>query len=170
MTIDGLKLNNLALVQEAAFPLSLKQALGNLNLNLQSTGNHVNATLKAHFTDARFLSGSTGQQTALAGAIATAIDNIRRFSLAADIDGTWQDYSLNITSDLDKTLKSAVGNLVRQESANLQKALKAQIDAKLQGPLKQVHGSLEGLNSIEKELTARLNLGNDLLKGLKLPF
>jgi uncharacterized protein (TIGR03545 family) len=170
MTIDGLKLENLALVQETSFPLSLQKALGNLHLNLQTAGDHLNGTLKANFTDARFLPGAGGPQTALASAIAAAIDHIRRFSLAADISGTWEDYSLNITSDLDKTLKSAAGGLVRQESAKLQSALKAQIDAKLQAPLKKVQGNLQGMNGIEKELTQRLNLGNDLMKGLKLPF
>ena len=170
MTIAGLKLENLALVQETAFPLNLKQALGNLDLDLKTAGNNLNATLKASFTDARFLSGAGGRQTALATAIGKAIDNIRRFSLAADVSGTWEDYSLKINSDIDKTLKSAVGNLVRQESAKLQNALKTQIDAKLQAPLKQVQGSLQGMNGIEKELTKRLNLGNDLMKGLKLPF
>ncbi|MBC2709570.1 MAG: hypothetical protein HGJ94_00715, partial [Desulfosarcina sp.] len=74
------------------------------------------------------------------------------------------------TSDLDKVLKSAVGNLVKKEAAKFQSALKQQITAKLQGPMAQTQSSLAGLGGIEAELSKRLNLGNDLLKGLKLPF
>jgi hypothetical protein len=39
-----------------------------------------------------------------------------------------------------------------------------------QGPMARTQDSLAGLGGIEAELSQRLNLGDDLLKGLKLPF
>jgi hypothetical protein len=67
-------------------------------------------------------------------------------------------------------LKSAVGNLVKKEAARFQAALEKQVTARLQGPLTQAEGSLNSLGGIDSELTRRMNIGDDLLKGLKLPF
>ena len=77
---------------------------------------------------------------------------------------------MDISSDLDKVLKSAVGQLVKKEVAKFQAQLEQRISAKLQGPMQQAQSSLSGLGGIETELANRLNLGDNLLKGLKLPF
>lgn len=170
LTIDGLTLDDLPLVREETFPLTLKQATGDLNLNLETAGNNLDATLKADFSDVAFLTASTGQQTDIASAIGSAITGIDKFSLNADIAGTWQAYSVDVSSDLDQALKSAVGNLVKKESAKFQDALQQQISARLKDPLQQTRGNLADLAGLEKELSKRLNIGDDLLKGLKLPF
>ena len=170
LVIQGLGVEDLPLLREESFPLTLKQASSDLDLNLETAGNGLDAALRADFGAVRFLSDSGKPQTAIATAIGSAIARVDRFSLKADIAGTPAAFTLDVSSDLDKVLGSAVGDLVKAESAKLRSALTDQIANRLQGPLAQTQGSLSGLGGIETELSRRLNLGDDLLKGLKLPF
>ncbi len=75
---------------------------------------------------------------------------------------------MTVRSDLDQVLRSAVGNLVQAETARFKAALTEQVTARLQGPLAQAQGGLDGLGAVGAELTQRLNLGEELLKGLPL--
>ena len=170
LIIKGLGLKALALIEEGALPLSLERAAGDLDLNLETVGNVLDAALKANFGAVEFTAGEGGEASAMTAAIQSALAGVKDFSLNADVAGTLEAYTVKVTSDLDRILKSAVGGLVKKEAAKFQAALKQQISAQLQGPRQQAQGSLAGLGGIEKELANRLNLGNDLLKGLKLPF
>ena len=170
LIVKGLELKGLSLVDEGSLPLTLKQAAGDLDLNLETVGNVLDAVLKADFGTVEFTTGEGGKSTAMTAAIQSALAGVKNFSLDADIAGTLEAYTVKVTSDLDRILKSAVGSLVKKEAAKFQTALKQQISAQLQGPSQQAQGSLAGLGGIEEELANRLNLGDDLLKGLKLPF
>jgi uncharacterized protein (TIGR03545 family) len=170
LAINGLAVENLPLLRDGSFPVTLGQATGDLNLNLETVGNRLDASLKSNFRSVRFLSEAREPQTAIAAAIGSAITRIDRFSLNADIAGTLAAYSVDVSSDLDKVLGSAVGNLVRAESAKLRSALNEQITERMRGPLAQAQSNVAGLGGIGTELSQRLDLGGDLLKGSKLPF
>jgi uncharacterized protein (TIGR03545 family) len=170
LALKGLGLANLPLVQEESFPLTVKHAMGNLNLNLSTVDEVLDAAVKADFNTVKFVADAGKEQNAIAGALAAAVANVNRFSLKADVKGTVEAYTVDVKSDLDKVLKSAVGNLVSAQSDKFKAALKEAISQRLQGPMAGAQGSLAGLDAIEAELTKRLNLGDDLLKGLKLPF
>ena len=168
--VKGLGVKALKLIQEGDLPLTLKQAAGDLDLNLETVGDALDAVVKADFGNVEFSTGESGQATAVTAAIQSALAGVQRFGFKADVAGTLEAYTLKITSDLDRILKSAVGSLIEKEAAKFQAALQQRISAQLQDPLQQAQGSLSGLGGIETELANRLNLGNDLLKGLKLPF
>lgn len=170
LTVKGLAVANLPLLREASFPLTLKQATSDLNLNLESARKGLDVVLEADFRAVRFLADSGKPQTAIARTIGSAVAGVDRFSLKANIAGTPAAYTVDVSSDLDKVLGSAVGGLVRAESAKLRSALSDQITNRLQGPMAETQGSLAGLGAIGAELSKRLDLGDDLLKGLKLPF
>jgi len=169
LTVKGLGLENLSLIDDNVLPLALRQATGNLNLNLETVGNVLDAALKANFSSVEFDAQTVGE-AAMAEALQKALAGIDQFSLNADIAGTLQAYTVDISSDLDKILKSAVGQLVKKEVAKFRAKLEQKISAQLQGPMQQAQSSLSGLGGIETELANRLNLGDNLLKGLKLPF
>ena len=148
LAIKGLALENLPLVSQASFPLTLKKATSDLNLNLETAGTGLDGALKADFDAVQFLSDAGEQRTAIGEAISSAISGVDRFSLNADIAGTLEAYTVDVTSDLDKVLKSALGSLVKKEAVKFQAALKQQITAKLKGPMEQAQGSLAGLDGI----------------------
>ena len=170
LALKGLGLANLPLIREKSFPLTVKHAIGNLNLDLATVGDVLDAAVKADFNTVQFTADTGEEKTAIASAIAAAITGVDRFALKAGITGTMQAYTVDVKSDLDQVLKSAVGNLVSAESAKFQAALKEQINSRLKQPMAQTQGSLADLDAIAAELSKRLNLGDNLLKGLKLPF
>lgn len=168
LAVKGLTLQNLALVQEASFPLTLQKAAGDLNLDLKTAGNILDAVLKADFSAVEFVSTAGEASSAMAGVMRSALGGVKRFSLKADITGTPEDYTVDVSSDLDQALKSAVGHLVKAEAAKLSSELNQQIGAQLKGPLTQTRSAMADLGGIETELGKRLNIGNDLLKDVKL--
>ena len=168
LEVKGLAIKDLALVRESTLPLTLQKAAGDLNFNLNMAGDRLDAILKASFTSVEFVSGAGESSTAIGNAISSALEGVKRFSLDADIAGTIQDYTVNFSSDLDQVLKSAVGSLVKKEAAKLESQLQQQISAQLKGSMEQTRTGLADLGGIEAELGKRLNIGNDLLKNLKL--
>ncbi len=170
LSLKGLGLANLPLVKTDAFPLTVKHAIGNLNLNLATVDDVLDAAVKGDFNTVQFVADGGKEQTAIAGAMAAAITSIDRFSLEADVNGTVDAYTVDVKSDLDKVLKSAVGNLVNAQSGKFKASLKEEISKRLKDPMAEAQGSLAALDAIEAELSKRLDLGDDLLKGLKLPF
>ncbi len=170
LSLKKLKLNDLILGEAGAVPLSIKTATSDIHLNLSTIGDQLSAKLNANFDAVKFLSSLQKDADPIVTAMVNALSNISRFNLKANITGTFDDFQMTITSDLDKTLKSAVGNLIKKEADQFKKALKQQVMAKVKAPVGQANGSLSGLGGIEKELLNRLNLGNGLLDGLKISF
>ena len=171
LILKGLGLANLPLIQQDAFPLTVKSAMGNLDLNLSTVAETINAAVTAKFDSVQFVSDADKKElSTIASAMASAIAGIDRFSLQADAKGTFLDYTVNVKSDLDKVLTSAVGNIVKSQSAKIKTALEEKIAERLEEPMQKATGSLAGLDAIADELSQRLDLGDELLKGLKLPF
>ena len=170
MTLKGLGLANLDLVRNESFPLTVKHAIGDLNVDFSTVDDVLDAAVKGDFSTVQFVSDTGKAQTGIAGAMASAISGIDRFSLNANVAGAINAYTVDVSSDLDNVLKSAVGNLVKNESTKFKATLKEEINARLKGPMEKANVSLGDLDVIEAELTKRLDLGDDLLKGLKLPF
>jgi len=170
LTVNALALENLPLVRGGALPLVLQQASSDLTLNLQAAKTGFDGALKSNFSAVRFLVEAGETPTAITRAIAAAVTGVERFSLDAAVSGTPADFTMTVRSDLDQVLRSAVGNLVQAETARFKAALTEQVTARLQGPLAQARGGLDGLGAVGAELTQRLNLGEDILKGLKLPL
>ena len=170
MTLKGLGLVNLSLVRDESFPLTVKHAVGNLDADFSTVDDVLDATINGDFSTVQFVSDTGKAQTGIASAMASAISGIDRFSLTANVAGAIDAYTVDVKSDLDKVLKSAVGNLVKNESTKFKARLKEEINARLKGPMGKANVSLTDLDAIEAELAKRLDLGDDLLKGLKLPF
>ena len=168
MTIKDLSMTDLTLVQQPDFPLTLKKAAANLVLNLDLNADRLNATVKGDFSGVQFNADPAGDKSDLAGILRSALSGVKQFALTAAVEGTPGAYTINIGSDLDKVLQSAAGHLVSAEAAKLETAIKQRIDAMLKGPLAQTRSELANLDNIQAELKKRSNLGDDLLKKIKI--
>ena len=90
--------------------------------------------------------GGESDANLFAAAVRSALSKVSKFQLNGDISGTLQDYKLSISSDLDKVLKNAVSSVVREQSAKLEQQLKAAIQERTGGQLKELQASFGGLN------------------------
>jgi uncharacterized protein (TIGR03545 family) len=170
--VRGYALKDMVLSDSPDWPLTLSKATSNLDLNAALKGNKIKANIKAALTSAKLSGGSTtsDQSGPLAGAIASALAGISEFNMKARIKGPVDNYKVKVTSDIDNVLQNAVGNVVKTETAKLEKQLKAAVLEKVDGPMNETTGSMGGFDSIQGALKDRINLGDGLLSDSGLKF
>ena len=158
----GFRLQNLVLSDSKTLPVALQDALVDLDVNGDFT-----SALKGRFTaninSAKMNVGGEGGSNILVTAVRQALSKVSKFQLTGDISGTLEDYKLNLSSDLDGVLKNAVGSVVKEQSAKLEQQLKAAIQERTGGQLKELQTSFSGLNqqglkmdNIQKQLNGLL--------------
>jgi len=178
LKIIGCQVTDMRLSDSTELPMVMKKATADFKADAVLSGQALKANLLAGLKSVQISTGMKEDAGPLAKAMASSLSDIKRFNVKADISGTLEDYDMQLSSDLDRVLKDAVGKQVKAQAALLEKELKAQISEKVDGPLADLKSSMGGLSTISSELSARLNLGNELLKdtkqsgrsGLKLPF
>ena len=179
MRIKGYQLQDMNLSDQQEMPLTLKEGLMNLTLNSQLKGEAVKIKTVANFESVKFTIRGKKADSLFAQTISSTLSGITRFSLMVDITGTIDNYETDISSDIDQIMKKAVGNLVKKESASLERKLRSAVYAKVNGPSDDLKLNFSRLVSINNELISRLDLGKDALDSfgvksnsriLKLPF
>ena len=176
--IRGYQVTDMSLSDSTELPMVLKKATADLEARASLSGETLKANLLAGLQSVEIATGSQDEAGGLVKAMASAVSDIKEFGVEANISGTLKAYDLQLSSDLDRVLKDAVGKQVEAQAARLGKELRLAISEKVSEPMVDMKASLGGLSAISSELTARLNLGNELLKGtkqsrrsgLKLPF
>ncbi len=178
LRMRGYRVEDLSLSKSEQWALALKQALADMDLQATLGGEALNAKLAATLQSVQIASGVKASAGVLANAVASALSDVKGFTLKAEVSGTVEQYDVKVASDLDRVLKDVVGKQVQAQIARLETELHSAISEKVAGPLNELKASLGGLDNIGTELASRLNLGTDLLKsgkssapgGLKLPF
>ena len=123
--IRGYALKDVVISEKETMPLTLAEALTDLDLKTVLKGENIAATIDAALTSTRLSSGSaTKQAGALNQAIQSALAGISSFQVNADIKGTLDSYDIHLKSDMDAVLKDAVGQVVKTETAKFEKQLK----------------------------------------------
>jgi uncharacterized protein (TIGR03545 family) len=167
----------MSLSDSPQLPIALKKASTGFKVDAVLSGQAIKANLLAGLKSVRISTGVKKDASPLAKAMASSLSDVKQFNVKVDISGTLKDYDMQLSSDLDRVLKNAVGKQVKKQAARLEKELKDRISEKVKEPLSNLKANLGGLDAIGSELTRRLNLGDDLLKGtekegsggLKLP-
>lgn len=176
--MSDVKAGGITLSEGGDLPVTLDEGLVDLSIVGASRGKALSAKLTATAKNVKFGTGETSGNP-FAQAINGALAKADRFTLTADITGTLDDYKVRISSDLDRALKDAVGNLVREKSAKFEKELAAAIDEKTRDAVKGLKGDLGGLDAVNGKLNASENelknvmkeaTGRSLPGKLKLPF
>ncbi len=175
MKIKAYQLRNLVLSESKTFPLTIDEARTDLDMTFTLSGSKLSARLNSVLATVKMAPIAGENSSTLAKAMSSALSGIRKFSVRVRADGTIEDYHIDIKSDLDKILKSAVGNLIKKEARKFTARLEKEVMGKVGGSMGEANQSFNALGPVGDELTNRLNLGNnllksDLFKGAKLPF
>jgi len=133
-------------------------------------GDNISANIIANLQSVKLSSNNKDQAGAIANTIVSALSDVSKFSARADINGTFDDYKINITSDLDSILKNSLEKVIHKETEKLENKLKNTIMAKVDDHLNQTNNSLRNFGIIKDELNKRLNLGDMLLGDFELKF
>ena len=169
-TIQHYRVKDFKLSASDHLPISLKNGLVNLNLTAALHKDNLEADVQVIMDSAVLETGKKTGDNQLATALRTALADVSKFSVNAKVTGPLDNYKLKMTSDLDKVLKDTVGRQINNLTTEFQDKLRAGIMNKVKGPMEDTAGSMSALDSINQEISSRLDLGNDvsnnLLKGL----
>lgn len=144
-------------------PATITGGLLDLSAQVVLQQQAVNANIQANLKEANF-SGSTDQPGDIASqAITAALSGVSNVSVKAVISGTMANYKIELSSDLDKILKQAVANTIKDQTAKFEQTLKDGVMAQVKDPLAAAGGSFSDFGNISQELKARLQAGSSLL-------
>ncbi len=181
---QGYRITAVPISTQPAWPVALKRGVADLRVGAGLRGNRLTANFTCNIKSMNITAGKHNDSNPLTMALSSAVSGLSSLSIRADLRGTPDDYAIKVRSDLDRILKRAAGNLVRDLTSRFEKRLAAAVSRKVKGPLKELQSGFAGLNGINGDLAHRLAQGNDLLGsalkqgvspgglpgGLKLPF
>ncbi|NNG01787.1 MAG: TIGR03545 family protein [Desulfobacteraceae bacterium] len=175
MNLKAYELADFVISKTKVLPVTIQKALADLDLEFSLAGSDLSARMNTGFSAVKMISDVEADAGAVVDAIGAALSGIDKFGLKALVDGTIEDYTIDIRSDLDKVLSSAVGDLVQKEAGKITAEIEKQVLAKVSGPMAEANQNLGALGPIGSELTKRLTSGQTLLKkelfkGIKLPL
>jgi uncharacterized protein (TIGR03545 family) len=162
-------LDHLQLGDPDNLPLLITKALADISMNLDLAGPKLDALAKARLDDVQMAVEKAGGSE-MSGALADAVSSVTQFALTAIVKGRNPDYTARIESDLDPLLRKAVGQIIAKATSKWESQLNAAIADKTKEPLKEAQSRLGGLAGLGGDFSQRLDLGNTLLKNIKLPF
>jgi uncharacterized protein (TIGR03545 family) len=169
--LRGYRASGLKLAASEALPISLAEGLVDLDIGATVEKGAVTARIAAGLRGVRLAVEPKGTRQGLAGrvdaAIRTALLSVSSLNLTAEIGGPTDAFEVKVRSDLDDVLKNAVGAVVRDQMAGLERDLKAAIAERAAGPLEKLGLGVRDLDGYGLELDSLAKRLNDLLKKLK---
>lgn len=169
--VRGYKATSLKLATSQALPVSLAEGLVDLDIGATVEKGAITARIAAGLRGVRLAVEPKEARQGLAGrvdaAIRTALLSVSSLNLTAEIGGPTDAFEVTVRSDLDDVLKSAVGAVVRDQMAGLERDLKADIAERTAGPLQTLGLGIKGLDAYGLELDGLAKRLTGLLKRLK---
>jgi hypothetical protein len=145
-------------------PVYLEKGLADLELTADLISNRIDARLQAAVSSASIAVAESAGDGQLERTLQETLAGISAFDLRVDIEGETDDYRINISSNIDDTLKGAMAKQLKKKAGVFEKSLNDAIADKTRKPLSEASGQLSGLDSIEDELASRLGLGDAVRK------
>jgi uncharacterized protein (TIGR03545 family) len=162
-TVRGFKVAGLSISDSEEFPLTLETALANLNLDAVIKGNAVDSKMEFILSSVRFQEPKEDSSIVLRS-IRNALSAVTDCSITADIKGTLDKQDIKIASDLDNRLKKAISQTVMKQTEEFKAKLIKEINSSTHTQVSALKGSIAGLDSIDKKLQDRLQVGNQLTR------
>lgn len=145
-------------------PVYLEKGLADLELKADLISNRIDAQLQAAVSSASIAVAASTGDGQLGRTLQETLKSISAFDLRVDIEGETDDYRVNISSNIDDALKGAMAKQLKKSANAFEQSLNHAIVDKTREPLAENSGTLSDLNSIEKELSSRLGLGDAVRK------
>ena len=179
LSLKGFGLQDVDLGAES-LPITLENGTINVDLFTNIANDIISAELKSTVSSAKLIVPETADTSRIYTALSSAFSRVDAFSLQASLKGTLQEYTLNLSSDLEKVVSGALQQVMADLTKQFEQDLNSALQAKIKTPLSSLKSDVSSLDEIEQELTSRKDFADTLLKkatlapsqkgGLKLPF
>ena len=170
VAVEQYRVKDFKLSASDNLPITLKNGLADLNLTAVLNEDNLDADVRVAMDAAVFETGKKDGDDYFTKALHTALADVSKFSVNANVTGPLDKYKVKMTSDLDKVLKNTFDRQIKKLTNEFQDNLQAGILDKVKGPMSDTADGMSALDGITREISSRLSLGNDvsnnLLKGL----
>ena len=156
LKLRGYQAQQLTLTESGAFSVKLAKGLADLDLSSIVSNGAIDADFTAALKSAKLEVNTPAESGPVVKAISSTLAGVSSFSLNAKVSGNLDDYTMKLSSDLDRILKASVGAQLESQIAKLEQELRADISARLSGPIQQAKSSLGDLAPLGDELGKRL--------------
>jgi uncharacterized protein (TIGR03545 family) len=156
LKLRGYQAQQLTLTESGAFSVKLSKGLADLDLSSIVSNGAIDADFTAALKSLKLEVNTPVESGPVVRAISSTLAGVSSFSLDAEVSGNLDDYTMKLSSDLDRILKASISAQLESQIAKLEQELRADISERLSGPIEQAKSSLGDFAPLGDELEKRL--------------
>jgi uncharacterized protein (TIGR03545 family) len=156
LKLRGYQAQQLNLMKSDAFSLKLAKGLADFDLSSIVSNGAIDIDFAAALKSTKLEVNTPAESGPVVRAISSTLTGVSSFSLNAKVSGNLDDYTMKLSSDLDRVLKDSVSAQLKDQIAKLEQELGADIAARLSGPIEQAKNNLGDFAPLGDELEKRL--------------
>lgn len=146
LKLTDYRLNQHHLIDKDDMSIYLDQAKSDIRLNIKRDDSQIMADFKSHIHSIKYNNHASGNELAMM--FLASINRSRDFNIYGKLRGTLDDYSTEISSDLDNRLKANMQQHMARRLADFRKQLKDKIHLQTRQPIHEAEGRLKDLQSV----------------------
>jgi len=156
LKLRGYQAQQLNLTESDAFSVKLAKGLADFDLSSIVSNGAIDTDFAAALKSTKLEVNTPAESGPVVRAISSTLTGVSSFSLNAKVSGNLDDYTMQLSSDLDRVLKDSVSAQLKDQIAKLEQELRADIAERLSGPIEQAKKSLGDFAPLGDELEKRL--------------
>lgn len=156
LKLRGYQAQQLTLAESDAFSVKMAKGLADLDLGSIVSNGAIDIDFAAALKSAKLEVNTPAESGPVGRAISSTLTGVSSFSLNAKVSGNLDDYTMQLSSDLDRVLKDSVSAQLKDQIAKLEQELRADISERVSGPIEQAKSSLGDFAPLGDELEKRL--------------
>ena len=162
--VTSYRVKDVVLSDTNSLPIQLKKGWVDLNIAVTSEKELLDGRIQLNLKSAELTTDGESHESELLSALKSALADVNAITLTANLSGSLNDYSVRVTSDLDRVLKQALGRQVKKLTAAFEDQLRGGIMQKINTPLATTNDRMTELDRITEDISDRLNLGDSISK------
>jgi uncharacterized protein (TIGR03545 family) len=156
LKLRGYQAQQLTLAESDAFSVKMAKGLADLDLGSIVSNGAIDIDFAAALKSTKLEVNTPAESGPVGRAISSTLTGVSSFSLNAKVSGNLDDYTMQLSSDLDRVLKDSVSAQLKDQIAKLEQELRADISERVSGPIEQAKSSLGDFAPLGDELEKRL--------------
>ena len=156
LKVRGYQVQQLPLSESGDFSVKLAKGLVDLDVHSIVSNGAIDADFATAMKSAKLEVIVPEESGPVVKAISSTLAGVSSFSLDAKVSGNLDDYTMKLSSDLDRILKDSVSAQLKDQIAKVEEKLRADISQRVSGPIGQAKSNLGEFAFLGDELEKRL--------------
>jgi len=152
----SIQAREIKLLASEQFPLRLAAAEMDLDSKVELIGSNIGSNMTVAFRNADFSVVFEDKPSAIAVAMASALQRVKNFDTQVTLSGTLKNYGMSVKSSLDEVLKKAIGEQVSRTAAEFKAKVRKELDKRIAEPRANVNREVDRVKAMTEMLENRV--------------